>query len=232
MILNLKMPLIKRVFYYIIYKLIFVYAESLHLILRDKKHDLVPGRKKFMKKSFLVRVIVIIIAMIVGRGIGYLAGTIMSRDYRRTTSSQLDAKDLVVEHKVVKSTEDDGLDVYNVIFYGKDSHLLKDLYVEYVCDKEWGYTAEGIDLDEMKEYYPLFAEISVEDYENYVVLIVKMKDLNSKERIKALVDKGVIELIENADADVLDADFLYKSYIDIGYTDAPITDYELLDLSQ
>ena len=67
MILNLKMPLIKRVFYYIIYKLIFVYAESLHLILRDKKHDLVPGRKKFMKKSFLVRVIVIIIAMIVGR---------------------------------------------------------------------------------------------------------------------------------------------------------------------
>lgn len=185
-----------------------------------------------MKKSFLVRVIVIIIAMIVGRGIGYLAGTIMSRDYRRTTSSQLDAKDLVVEHKVVKSTEDDGLDVYNVIFYGKDSHLLKDLYVEYVCDKEWGYTAEGIDLDEMKEYYPLFAEISVEDYENYVVLIVKMKDLNSKERIKALVDKGVIELIENADADVLDADFLYKSYIDIGYTDAPITDYELLDLSQ
>ena len=226
------MPLIKRVFYYIIYKLIFVYAESLHLILRDKKHDLVPGRKKFMKKSFLVRVIVIIIAMIVGRGIGYLAGTIMSRDYRRTTSSQLDAKDLVVEHKVVKSTEDDGLDVYNVIFYGKDSHLLKDLYVEYVCDKEWGYTAEGIDLDEMKEYYPLFAEISVEDYENYVVLIVKMKDLNSKERIKALVDKGVIELIENADADVLDADFLYKSYIDIGYTDAPITDYELLDLSQ
>ncbi len=192
-----------------------------------------------MKKSFLVRVIVIIIAMIIGRGLGYLAGTIMTRGYRSTTSSQSDAadksklfKDSVVEHKVVKSAEGDGLDVYNVIFYGKDSHLLKDLYIEYVCDKEAGYTAEGIDLDEMKEYYPSYAETSLDDYENYVVIVVKMKDLNNKERIKALVDKGVIELIENADAYVLDADFLYESYIELGYTDAPITDYELLDLSQ
>ena len=95
-----------------------------------------------------------------------------------------------------------------------------------------GYTAEGIDLDETKEYYPSYAETSLDDYENYVVIVVKMKDLNNKERIKALVDKGVIEMIENADADVLDADFLYESYIDLGYTDAPITDYELLDLSQ
>ena len=127
-----------------------------------------------MKKSFLARAFVFIVVLIIGRGLGYLAGTIMTRGYRSTTSSQSDAadksklfKDSVVEHKVVKSSEGDGLDVYNVIFYGKDSHLLKDLYIEYVCDKEVGYTAEGIDLDEMKEYYPLFAEISVEDYENY-----------------------------------------------------------------
>ena len=192
-----------------------------------------------MKKSFLARAFVFIVVLIIGRGLGYLAGTIMTRGYRSTTSSQSDAadksklfKDSVVEHKVVKSSEGDGLDVYNVIFYGKDSHLLKDLYIEYVCDKEVGYTAEGIDLDEMKEYYPSYAETSLDDYENYVVIVVKMKDLNNKERIKALVDKGVSEMIENAYADVLDADFLYDSYIDLGYTDAPITDYELLDLSQ
>ena len=43
-------------------------------------------------------------------------------------------------------TVEEGIYVYQTLFYGNDSHVLKALYFEFLYDKEAGYSIENIDV--------------------------------------------------------------------------------------
>ena len=192
-----------------------------------------------MKESLLKKTIVFIIILMLGKACGRLIGFVISGGLTQSSYPQIDVTnitdvpiDSVIEHKVVKRDAQDGTYIYCVILYGKDTHIVKDLYVEYLGDKEDGYRLEYVDQDLIKNTFPSFSEFSVEETEDYVVVRVKMKDLESKDKIQALVDKELIQMKTDGPIDLIDADYLYNSYLEFGYTDAPTSDYELLDLSR
>lgn len=191
-----------------------------------------------MQESTLKKIIIIIVLILLGRGCGYVAGYFIQKDVQEARAasearnSSDSSIDLEIERKVIKEETEDVFNIYYVIFYGKDTHYVKDLYLEFLYDKEEGVRLEDIDQDNLKNRIPSFSELSVEESDRYVNVTIKMKDIEGNDRIQELADKNLIEIPNDGPFDVLDADSLYNSYLELGFIDAPVSDYEFLDLSR
>ncbi len=120
--------------------------------------------------------------------------------------------------------------IYAVVFYTSQSHTLTDVFVEFICDKDYDFTLEGVQSVNLKEDYPAFAEMSYDEDEDYVKFICKMKDLKDTDNIQAMVDAGVLEMEEEGPVGEIDADYYMQSFLDDGWVLAPAEDYQLLDL--
>lgn len=190
-----------------------------------------------MQESTLKTIIIIIVLMLLGRGCGYVAGYFIQKDVLEARSASDDRNssdssiDLEIERKVIKEETEDGFNIYYVIFYGKDTRSVKDFYLEFLYDKEEGIRLEDIDQDYIRNIFPSFSELSVEESDRYVNVTIKMKDIEDNDRIQELADKNFI-VVTDDEPSVVDADYLYNSFLEDGFTDAPVSDYEFLDLSR
>ena len=141
-------------------------------------------------------------------------------------------EDLVKLHKVFVSDEDEGIRIFEIVFYGSDTHILTDITDEYILDKSYGYTMEDISEAGLEDEFPSFAEISYAEDDEYVIFICKMKDLKDVSRLQALVDYDFLTLTDGDCATKsLDADSYMDSVLALGWEEASMQDYNLLDFN-
>ena len=139
--------------------------------------------------------------------------------------------DLIKLHQVYLDDEGDGVRIYAIVFYTSKSHTLTDLTVEFVCDKEYDYTLEGIRSVGLEVDYPGFAETYYDEDDDYVKFICKMHDLKDTDHLQAMIDSEILVIEDDGPVGEIDADYYMQSYLDDGWVLAPAEDYQLLDLS-
>lgn len=140
-------------------------------------------------------------------------------------------EDLIKLHKEFVSDEGDGLRVFEIVFYGADTHTLTDITEEYVFDKSYGYTMEGIRAADFESDFPSFAETSYAEDDEHVMFICKMKDLKDVSHVQALLDSGFLSKPGGGRAEgALDADYYMDSVLALdGWESASALDFSLLD---
>lgn len=141
-------------------------------------------------------------------------------------------EDLVKQHKVYVTDEGDGVRIYEIVFYGSDTHTLTDLTEEYVFDKSCGYTLESVRGAGFESDFPSFTECSYAEDDDYVMFICKMKDLKNVSHLQALVDVGFLSVADGGRVDgPFDADYYMDSVLALGWEEASMLDYSLLDFN-
>lgn len=140
-------------------------------------------------------------------------------------------EDLIKLHDVFVSDEGDGARVFEIVFYGGDTHTLTDIIDEYVFDKSYGYTMESVRAANFESDFPSFAETSYAETDEYVMFICKMKDLKDVSRLQALVDVGFMSKSDGGSVSgAIDADHYMDSVTALdGWEKASPLDYSLLD---
>ena len=138
-------------------------------------------------------------------------------------------KDMLIERTVFLSDETDAYSEYVVVYYGSDTHTLKEVSDEIHFLKSAGYTRsqlESLDIDQVFSGFSSlsFASRTVTDDGDYYSLVCRFKDLDKKENFVAIHNNGILTL-DSTDVDTVDADSVIKHLSSEGYKELQLSEY-------
>ena len=138
-------------------------------------------------------------------------------------------KDMLIERTVFLSDETDAYSEYVVVYYGSDTHTLKEVSDEIHFLKSAGYTRdqlESLDIDQVFSGFSSlsFASRTVTDDGDHYSLVCRFKDLDKKENFVAIHNNGILTL-DSTDVDTVDADSVIKHLSSEGYKELQLSEY-------
>ncbi len=164
---------------------------------------------KRMKKMLYVMTGTMIIGIAAA---GSAVATVQAIDMSKIEDLMQDA---FITKKSFLTDSADTYDEYQTIYYGADSHIIKQIDITDYFKASAGYTMEYLEGLDINQFYPGFtsmdfAEKTIVPAGDYFVETVSFKNLDQEENVKAMVDNGIIAL-EGGNIYAIDAD----SYIDV-----------------
>ncbi|MDO4850385.1 MAG: hypothetical protein Q4A93_00760 [Actinomycetota bacterium] len=138
-------------------------------------------------------------------------------------------KDVLIEHAVFLSDETDTYSEYVVVYYGSDTHTLKEVSDEIHFLKSAGYTRdqiESLDIDQVFNGFSKlsFASKTVTDDDDHYSLVCRFEDLDEKANLLSMHNGGILEL-DSTDVDTVDADSVIKHLSSEGYKELQLSEY-------
>ena len=143
------------------------------------------------KANWLKRILIMLLAIAIGRGVGYLAGTGMANLVNHNNSSSSTGNttistpaDLITMKKVLYEGESEGIQNYEVVYYGMNSKRITGITQVILASKSYGYTREYLEGFDYSTIMPAFAQIEVFDEVDYWCVRAVMDDLDTASRMQ------------------------------------------------